>query len=413
MIKGRLIVCIASSWDYDPTSKHQIMKILSTHNDILWINYHGSRRPRISSADLWDGCAALRRVARGLHRATSSIVQLTPLVIPGATNPLLWRLHQRLLIAQLRRGVRTMTNGQERPIQVWTFAPDVPYLVGALDEECFVYYCVDEYTQFDGFESKHITAAENELIDRADVVITTSGPLMDTKRARRPDAVLVRHGVDYDHFARSWRSLLPRPADLATIPRPIFGFFGLIHHWVDRALLADVARQRPLYSFVVIGDCKADVSELEALDNVFLLGRRPYEDLPTYCAAFDAGMLLFTRNAMTRSVNPVKMYEYLAAGLPVISTPLPEAKRYEGPIIMADTARSFAQACDRVLDGHNGYDRKTISGFVESETWASKVEYLSDVITARTNPPLRAMSKPRDEVLPPDRTVPEMVPSIR
>ena len=411
MITDRLIVCIASSWDYDPTSKHQIMKILSSHNHVLWINYHGSRRPRISGVDFVDACAALRRVACGLRQATPSITQLTPMVIPGATRPPLARVHERLLIAQLRRGIQVVSRGQARPIQVWSFAPDVPYLMGAFGEECFVYYCVDEYTHFEGFDSKRIAAAENELIDGADVVITTSEPLLEAKRSRRADVVLVRHGVDYDHFARAWRSALPRPADLATIPGPLFGFFGLIHHWVDCALLAEVARRRPSYSFVLIGDCKSDVSELQALDNVHLLGRRPYEELPAYCAAFDAGMLLFARNAMTRSVNPVKMYEYLAAGLRIVSTPLPEAKRFEGPIIVADTAEAFAGACDRVLAEHSSCDANCISRLVEGETWASKVEYLSDIITAKTNPPLRYASAPSDDVFLSRSNKPELTPS--
>ncbi|UCC28901.1 MAG: glycosyltransferase [Phycisphaerales bacterium] len=404
MIKGRLIVSIASSWDYDPTSKHHLMRILSRHNDVLWINYHGSRRPEINGRDLKGTCSALARVSHGIRRATSSIFQLTPLVLPGATNPLLQRLHQRMLIAQIRRGIRIVSGGREKPVQVWSFAPDVPYLVGPFDEECFIYYCVDEYTQFEGFDSRRIAAAENEMIDRADVVVTTSEPLLITKRARRHDTVLVRHGVDYDHFAAAWWSSLPRPADLAAIPRPIFGFFGLLHHWVDCALLAKVARLRPLYSFVLIGDCKVGVGELERLDNVFLLGRRPYEDLPAYCAAFDAGMLLFARNAMTRNVNPVKMYEYLAAGLPIVSTPLPEAERYEGPIIIADTAERFAQACDRVLATQHSGDREAISRLVENETWASKVEYLSDIIVARANRALPTVSKPRQDVVPTGRT---------
>lgn len=413
MIKGRLIVCVGSSWDYDPTSKHQIMRILSRHNDILWINYHGSRRPEINSADLKDTWTVLRSVAQGLHQAGPSIAQLTPLVIPGAKSLLLQRLHRYMLIAQIRRAVRAVAGPRHKPIQIWTFAPDIPFMAGALDEECFLYYCVDEYTHFEGFDTERIRAAENELMDRADVVIVTSEPLLETKRKRRPDAILVRHGVDYDHFASAWRSSLPCPADLAAVPRPIFGFFGLLHHWVDQALIAEVARLRPLYSFVLIGDCKVNVSELESIDNVFLLGRRGYEDLPSYCAAFDAGMLLFARNPMTRNVNPVKMYEYLAAGLPIVSTPLPEARRYEGPITIADTPQRFAEACDHVLAMRDHTDRKTISQRVHQEAWLSKVECLSDIVMARVHSALRPVSRPRGEVAVRRRTAPKVVATHR
>ncbi len=399
MIEKRIIVSLANSWDYDPTSKHQIMKILSRTNDIVWINYHGTRRPTLGRTDLVAAFSALRRVACGVKRVSPSIVQVTPLVIPGAGHAALRTIHKHLLIAQIRRAIHSIPGGRNRPVQVWSFAPDVPYLVGKLNEECFVYYCVDEYTQFDGFDANRVAATENELIDRADVVVTTSEQLFKTKRARRSDVLLMRHGVDYDHFARAWRESLPRPADLADVQGPIFGFFGLIHHWVDTALIAEVARLRPNYTFVLIGEAKVDVSELKRARNILLLGRRPYESLPAYCAAFDAGLLLFARSAMTQNVNPIKMYEYLAAGLPIVSTPLPEARRYIGPITIAGTAEAFAVACDEVLAGDRVGRREEISRVVEGEAWPAKVQCLSDVIMERLGAPTRSVSKPRSDLV--------------
>ena len=220
------------------------------------------------------------------------------------------------------------------------------------------------------------------MIKRADVVITTSDSLFESRRLERPDTVLVRHGVDYDHFASAWRRSLVCPDDLAQIPKPIFGYFGLIHHWVDLTLLAETARLRPEYSFVLLGDCKVDVTALASLPNVYLLGRRPYESLPSYAAVFDAGMLLFTGNEMTRNVNPVKMYEYLAAGLPVVATPLPEARRFEGPIVVADGAERFAAACDFVLQ-RDCRNREAIAQCVRAQTWSSTVKRLSEVVMAR------------------------------
>jgi len=380
MIEGRLIVCIASSWDYDPTSKHQIMSILSRRNEIVWINYHGTRRPQANAADVWAAKSAIGRFLGGARRVTPSIVQVTPLVIPGAFPAILRRLHQRMLIGQIRRAVRAVDPDGRKPVQLWSFAPDVPYLCGRLNEECSVYYCVDEYSEFEGFDSQKIKTTEEEFMARADLVVTTSQQLYETKRLHIPDTLLVRHGVDFDHFAAAWRSSLPRPDDLAGVPGPIFGFFGLIHHWIDSALLAQVARLRPHYSFVVIGDCRVDVSELARLDNVYLLGRRPYAELPAYCATFDAGLLPFARSAMTRNINPIKMYEYLAAGLPVVSTSLPEARRFEGPITIADTAEDFAEACDGVLAADHSGRREAISATVKDDTWTSRVDLLSEAI---------------------------------
>ena len=103
LIENRLIVCIANSWDYDPTSKHQIAKILAQQNDIVWVNYHGSRRPTISRVDLAGAASTLRRVARGMQRVSPSFMQVTPMVIPGATHPMLKKLHEVMLVAQIRR----------------------------------------------------------------------------------------------------------------------------------------------------------------------------------------------------------------------------------------------------------------------------------------------------------------------
>lgn len=394
-------MCLASAWDYDPTSKHQVMKVLAGRNDIVWINYHGTRRPAMTSADLKTGFSVLRRVLKGIRRVDRSIVQVTPLVVPGARHWLLKRLHQRILISQIKRAIATIPGSTVKPIQVWSFAPDVPYLVGQFNEECFLYYCVDEHSQFRGVDAESITSAESELMDRADLVITTSEALFQSKRQRRPDALLVRHGVDFERFSAAWRHELPRPSDMpASHAGPIFGFFGLIEFWIDRALLAEVARLRPDYTFVMIGDCKVDVSHLRKLPNVHFLGRKPNEMLPAYCAAFDAGLLPFVTDSMTKNVNPIKMYEYLAAGLPIVSTPMPEAMRFEGPIRIADSPQRFAEACDEVLASDFPKRRRQISAVVESESWLSKVELLSEIVTKHLLGPVRAASMPVSAVAP-------------
>jgi len=380
VIENRIIVTLGSSWDYDPTSKHQVMKVLAERNTVVWINYHGTRRPRAGRHDLSGSWSVLSRVARGVRSVSPSMVQMTPLVIPGARSAAARMLHERMLILQIRRAIASVEDGNRRPIQVWSFAPDVPFLVGRLNEECFVYYCVDDYTQFEGFDTQRIAQAESELLQCADVVVTSSEPLWECKRQQREDAVLLRHGVDYEHFAQAWRSPPARPESLRGLLGPIFGYFGLIHHWVDVDLLAAVARRRPDWSFVLIGDCKVDVTAVRRLSNVRLIGRRPYNELPAYCAAFDAALMLFRQNAMTRCVNPIKMYEYLAAGLPIVSTPLPEANRYSQAIRFADSPEAFIQECEATLRETHPDRNRHISSLVAGEAWRSKVETLSAII---------------------------------
>ncbi|HUU84356.1 MAG TPA: glycosyltransferase [Phycisphaerae bacterium] len=377
MIRDRNIICIANRWDYDPTSKHQVMKLLSRHNRIVWVNYRGSRRPRASRADLAAAMRTVRAAFSGVQPVAESIVQTTPLVVPGARHVALKAMNRHLLVSRIRRVLRRLPAA---PVQVWTFAPDVDFLAGKFGEECFLYYCVDEYSAFEDFDGEAIRAAEERLIERADLVITTSAALQTSKQRLHPETHLVRHGVDVGHFARAVDRGLPQPADLAGVPRPLYGFFGLMHHWFDVELLVEVARARPSASFVLIGDCHADARGLASVPNVYLLGRRDYGELPAYCAAFDAALLPFRINRMTRNINPIKLREYLAAGLPVISTPLPEAVRYAPDVLVADDCESFARQCDWAITLDNAAARRQRSARVAGESWEAVVERLSGLV---------------------------------
>lgn len=400
MIRGRLIVCVASAWDYDPTSKHHVMKILARHNDVLWVNYHGTRRPRLNGADVRGSFRALGRVARGVTPISDSMWQVTPLVAPGARHALVAGASQILLERQIKRAIHRIDPQRKRPVQLWTFAPDVPQLFGRFNEECSIYYCVDEFSEFAGINAERVRRSEAATLERADVVVTTSQALLDSRRATRPDTVLMPHGVDFDHFATAWRDALPVPHDIRPIPRPILGFFGMIEHWIDIGLLADVARRRPNYSFVLIGDQRTDVSTLRSLPNVFLTGRRQYQELPRYAAAFDAALLPFVQSTMTRNVNPIKMHEYLAAGLRVVSCGLPEAARYPEHILSVDGAGAFASACDRVLAERIHHPRYVVARTVHGETWTSRVERLSELVTRAIESSSGTKSRAAIDLLP-------------
>ncbi|MHC4063365.1 MAG: glycosyltransferase [Planctomycetota bacterium] len=381
MIGGRTIICIANRWDYDPTSKHQVMRVLARRNRIVWVNYRGTRKPRASLADVTAAASTLRAALAGARRVCESIVQVTPLVIPGARRRGLRALSRRLLVAQIRR---VLTQLPSAPVQIWTFAPDVSFLAGEFGEECLLYYCVDEYTAFEDFDGQAIQAAERRLIEKADAVVTTSAALYESKRQLHPRTFLVRHGVEAGHFAAAVERGLTLPGDLAGLPRPMFGFFGLIHHWFDVELLAAVARARPEASFVLLGDCRADVGALNGLANVHLLGRREYSELPTYCSAFDVALLPFRINEMTRNINPIKLREYLAAGLPVVSTPLPEARRYGPDVFVAQDCDTFCRQCDLALQATDPRARRRRSARVADESWEAVVERLSGIVVAET-----------------------------
>jgi len=374
MIEGRTILCFASGYDAPPTSKHHIMHLLAERNTVLWVNYHASRVPTASPSDLAHIGRKLAQVLAGIKNPRKNLHVLTPLVVPLPGSTWAKRANRRLLVLQIRRALRKIGTG---PVQVWSFTPDISYLLGQFGEEKILYYCVDDHASFTGYDRDQVLRDEEELCRKADLVVTTSMALQKAKQPFNPNTILVTHGVDYEHFAKAVSNSLPTPADIADIPHPRLGFFGLIRDWVDLDLLAEVAQSRAYWHFVLIGDSTIDLSPYRVLANMHFLGRKPYADLPAYCKEFDVGLVPFKINELTNAVNPIKLSEYLAAGLPVVSTPLPEARLCEPWVEVASAANDFEAAVSRSLgDGKNR--RAMCSATMSTKAWPAKLAYVSE-----------------------------------
>jgi glycosyltransferase involved in cell wall biosynthesis len=379
LIKNKTILCFASGYDAPPTSKHHVMHLLAEHNQVLWVNYHASRTPTASSSDILYMAKKLGQVAAGLKTPRPNLHVLTPLVVPLPSSDSARKLNRMLLIKQIRRALRKLGNGD---VQFWTFTPDVGYLLGSFGEEKVIYYCVDDHSQFTGYDVEQVLAEEEELCRRSDLVITTSMSLQEAKAEFNANTVMVPHGVDYDHFARAITDDLAEPDDLVGIPHPRLGFFGLLRDWVDLDLVTEVARRRPDWHFVMVGDATFDLSPYR-LPNVHFLGRKPYEDLPAYCRGFDVGLIPFKINELTLAVNPIKLREYLAAGLPVVSTPLPEVVLYEQWVrIAGDASEHVAALTQAIEDGKNAENVSQRSQAMSRETWRSKMDFLEKRLAA-------------------------------
>ncbi|MFA5904041.1 MAG: glycosyltransferase [Desulfobacula sp.] len=378
MIKGNTILCFASGYDAPPTSKHHVMHLLAEENIILWINYHASRTPSASSSDMRYMAKKLVEIFKGLKKPRKNLYVLTPLVIPLPGSRLVQKLNQLLLITQIRLALRKIRKG---PLQIWSFTPEIAYVLGHFNEEKIVYYCVDDHASFSGYDKDQVLRDEKELCRKSDLVITTSMALQEAKKAWNPNTLLVPHGVDFEHFNRAVTEDLPCPKELESIPRPRLGFFGLIRDWVDVDLLWQVAQKRPDWHFVLIGDADSsiDLGKYRASSNMHFLGRKPYKDLPAFCRHFDVGLIPFKVNELTHAVNPIKLREYLSAGLPVISTPMPEVRLYDRLVRIIDGPKEFENAAEICLRGMDSKEEKLLRiKQMAKETWPQKIELISE-----------------------------------
>ncbi len=377
-MKGQNIVCFAKEWSEDPTSNNQVMLLLARENKVLWLNSIAMRRPTFTSGrDLGKVWNKLKSFFRGSEQPAQNLWVVTPIVLPFPHSKLAIAVNRCILRATIGYYRRKLDLGE---FQLWTFLPNAVEYVGNLGESLVVYYCTDEWSAFTYIDGQKMSAMERRLMQRADVCFMTAHSLLEAKKSANPNTFLSSHGVDHSHFVKALEPATAIPAEIVTLPRPIVGFFGLIHEWVDLDLLTKMARTHTDWSIVLIGKTVVDTSALKSLPNVYLLGRRPYESLPGYCRGFDVGIIPFEVNELTRNANPIKLREYLSAGLPVVSTDLPEVEYYGEQVYIARGHDEFIRKVRQAIHEDSVAARRQRSDSMRGETWEARASVMGDTI---------------------------------
>jgi glycosyltransferase involved in cell wall biosynthesis len=260
------------------------------------------------------------------------------------------------------------------------FNPAAGMLAGKLGESRLIYYCVDEYTAFTGV-SNGLKEIEDALFRRADLVVVSAERLLRSKSPLNPQTHLIRHGTDWNHFRKAIEPGTTVPVELAALPKPIIGFHGLLADWVDYELIKKIAERFSKGSVVLIGgvavDAKEKIKVLKNVPNIHFLGRKPYGDLPAFCKGIDVAINPFVINDLTLSANPLKVREYLAAGLPVVSTDIPEVRVLENCFIGV-THEDFIDKVETALVAPK--PRAEISDQIKSDSWEAKIDELRSMM---------------------------------
>lgn len=394
MISDRIIICFASGWNYHPTSKHHVMRRLSERNHVIWINWHASRCPRIGWQDIKLAVSKLHQVQQGARQVNPNMTVMTPMQIPLPGSSLMRKVNAKLVRRAIEKELRKLP---DLPVQVWSFAPDVSDLLGKFNEELDLYYCVDAFGEFPGFNRALIERRERELMDQCDLILTTSSPLYESKKLLHPNVHLFQHGVDHAHLSRAITEELPVPEDLQNLPRPIYGFVGVIGEWVDHDLIAELARRNRQASIVMIGPETTSRGKCAGQPNIHFLGGKDYTQLPAYLKHFDVGLIPFRNVALTRNANPIKLYEYLAAGVPTVSTSLPAVQPKEGSVWIADDASMMSASCHEAMNHNEPNLRARRSRETFSESWTQRVEQMSELIEQTLNPQQTLKTQPMSD----------------
>lgn len=377
VLRGRDIVCFSHDWSGDPLSKTHLMRILARDNRILWVNALANRLPTTSTKDLSRIVRKLAAFVEPVKEVEPNIFVLNPLAFPAYGNAAVRGFNRGFLHSQVRRAMRKLRF--ERPISM-IFNPAAGLLAGKLKEDKIIYYCVDEYTAFTG-AARGLREIEEALFRAADLVVVSAQKLLESKMVYNAKTFLIRHGTDWEHFRKAVHPKTEIPPELADLPRPVIGFHGLLADWVDYELIKKVAERYRNGSVVLIGktavDAEAKITILDGIDNVHLLGRRPYDQLPGFCKGFDVAINPFVINELTLAANPLKVREYMAAGLMTVSTDIPEVRVLPNCLVASDHV-DFIEKLDVAL--RSTRSREEISDSVSHESWESKVEELRELL---------------------------------
>jgi glycosyltransferase involved in cell wall biosynthesis len=385
-VEGRDIVCVGfNDWESEVwTNQHHLMaRLAAAGSRVLFVESLGLRRPQLSAGR--DVRRLLRRTRAGLRppRVRDGVNVLSPLVLPLHAYRVARALNARVLPALVGRAARDL--GLRRPI-LWAYVPQAEALLDVLDPELVIYHCVDDIAAQDGIDGPSFAAAERRFAARADLVLASAPALERRMRALSSNVLFAPNVADTARFATA---LSPGPIDpaIAALPEPRIVFVGaIVGKKLDFDLLVAIATERPQWSLALVGpvglgDPSTDVSALGALPNVHLLGGRRYDQLPDVLRGAAAALIPYRSTPLTASIFPMKVYEYLAAGVPVIATTLP-ALAGMSEIAVADGPRATIAAIEQAMAQDSPKAREARSAAAQSHSWDTRLAEIDAALAA-------------------------------
>lgn len=377
-----LIFCGQDWWYHNRAhSDFQLMTRAAKHRKVLLINSIGMRMPMPGKSPMpfrrvWRKLGSMLRNVRQPLAETPGYTVMTPILFPFYGNEKARAFNAAFIRFQVMRQARKM--GMRNPHIIvtvptaWDVAKEIPH-------SSLVYNRSDKHSAFSEADNRLIVGLERELFARADAVLYSSRAFLGSEREFAGDrAHFLDHGVDTTHFAPR-----PRSGKLASLgcKRPIVGFFGGLDDYViDFDLLERVAKERPDYSLVLIGDATLSLDRLTRYPNVYHLGFRPYQEIPDLGADFDVSIMPWLDNEWIRSCNPIKLKEYLSLGQEIVTTYFPEVDHYADYVHVARNGDEFLQHIDSVVAGKRATgDRKAL---LLNATWADRTLELLETLDA-------------------------------
>jgi glycosyltransferase involved in cell wall biosynthesis len=382
MDEAPTILYFGNDWSGENrTSSHHVARWLAARYRVIYVECPGLRAPKGTGRDLRKLVGKVRLALSGPRLQPEGLSVQTLLQIPFHRFRWVRWLNREIIRLSLKLLLRRL--GVRAPV-TWFVVPHLASVVGRLGERLSVYYCIDDYASLPDVDAAAVRAMDEDLTRRADLVFVASETLLSAKRALNPETHLAPHGVDFQHFVRAQDPAQKVPDDIAGLPRPIVGFFGLIERWIDLGLMAYLAEQRPRWTFLMIGRVAVPDAVVPRRPNLVFLGRRPYETLPAYGRAFAAAIIPYHLTPQVLHANPIKLREYLAMGKPIVSVSTPEIDKFAAHVRIGHDRDEFLSHLDAVVDaGLTPSELGAQTALASTMTWDANLHRVLARIVAR------------------------------
>ena len=363
----------------------QMMLKMSEKLPVLFVNSIGMRTP-LPGRCTQPAKRIFRKlfsILKGLRKVGRKMWVYSPLMLPPSSSPLVRRINARLIAFQVCRALKHI--GISRWF-TWVTVPTAVDVLDFLPGTVTVFNRSDKHCKFPEANEDFIKLCEEKLLKASDAVLYVNRKLMAEDIGVNTRKYYIGHGVDYDHFIGANRDDEAVRQELSGLKRPIIGFFGAIDDYtVDVKLLKFAAQSLPDMSFLLIGLSTVDISDITSLPNVRYLGFKPYADIPKFGVSFDVGIMPWLQNEWIEYCNPVKLKEYLALGLPVVTTPIPQACEYSGLLHVTNTFEEFVQAIRDAIVTDNDHLRQLRKKAVENDSWQCKAAEVLEIVQKITD----------------------------
>jgi glycosyltransferase involved in cell wall biosynthesis len=390
-IDGKSLVVFSDDWGRHPSSCQHLVRHLLDDFRVTWINTIGTRRPRLDLATIRRGCEKLMQWGRRRKRAFADHRSAPQVHSPRMWPSFHWPWERRFNRVLLSRFLTQ--NVPQRTGIILTTIPIVADLIEVFPAAHWVYYCVDDFSQWPGLDGRALQAMEMDLIDRADLIIAAGDNLAARIRDRGRKPTIIKHGVDIDHW-RASRNVPIELEKLDLLQRPIALFWGLIDRRLDTNWLRALSDYMPRGSIVLVGPQQDPDRALSSIRRVHFTGPVSYEQLPSVAALADVLIMPYADLPVTRAMQPLKLKEYLATGKPVVVRDLPATREWDDCLDAPSNAGAFAAAVQRRFQQGVPADQLIARKRLVEESWQSKARTLSDLLLGR---PAEA-SAPPDEL---------------